>query len=106
MTSKLHSARRDHEHGHALRLRGFVPSERISRLKAAYLDARSSITIDRALAFTLVAMEQPDLPPQLRIARSFSKACETAPLLIQDDELIVGHPCGRPRAGAPSPDIA
>ncbi|WP_417118291.1 choline trimethylamine-lyase [Olsenella phocaeensis] len=85
---------------------GFVPSERISRLKAAYLDARPSITIDRALAFTLVAMEQPDLPPQLRIARSFRKACETAPLLIQDDELIVGHPCGRPRAGALSPDIA
>lgn len=31
---------------------------------------------------------------------------ETAPILIQDDELIVGHPCGKPRAGAFSPDIA
>ena len=33
-------------------------------------------------------------------------ACETAPLLLQDDELIVGHPCGAPRAGSFSPDIA
>ena len=27
-------------------------------------------------------------------------------MLIQNDELIVGHPCGKPRAGAFSPDIA
>ena len=26
--------------------------------------------------------------------------------MIQDNELIVGSPCGRPRAGAFSPDIA
>ena len=30
---------------------------------------------------------------------------ETAPLVIQDNELIVGAPCA-PRAGAFSPDIA
>jgi hypothetical protein len=36
----------------------------------------------------------------------FRHACETAPILIQDDELIVGPPCGKPRAGAFSPDIA
>ena len=27
-------------------------------------------------------------------------------MLIQEHELIIGHPCGRPRAGAFSPDTA
>lgn len=39
-------------------------------------------------------------------AKGFRRACETAPMLIQENELIVGHPCGKPRAGAFSPDIA
>ncbi len=38
--------------------------------------------------------------------KSFRRACETAPMLIQPGELIVGHPCGKPRAGAFSPDIS
>ena len=46
------------------------------------------------------------MPTILLRAKAFRHACETAPILIQDDELIVGHPCGKPRAGAFSPDIA
>ena len=42
---------------------------------------------------------------QLR-AKCFRYCCETAPLVIQDNELIVGAPNGAPRAGAFSPDIA
>lgn len=79
---------------------------RMQRLRARYLEARPSISIYRALAFTEVAKHNPGLPPILLRAKSFRKACETAPILIQDEELIVGHPCGKPRAGAFSPDIA
>jgi len=39
-------------------------------------------------------------------AKCFRYCCETAPLVIQNNELIVGAPCGAPRAGAFSPDIA
>ena len=39
-------------------------------------------------------------------AKCFRYCCETAPLVIQDNELIVGAPNGAPRAGAFSPDIA
>ena len=46
------------------------------------------------------------MPKILLRAISFRRCCETAPLLIQDDELIVGAPNGAPRAGAFSPDIA
>ncbi|MGL4792014.1 MAG: choline trimethylamine-lyase, partial [Anaerotignaceae bacterium] len=38
--------------------------------------------------------------------KCFRACCESAPLVIQDNELIVGAPCGAPRAGAFSPDIA
>lgn len=84
----------------------FELPERIQRLKDAYLQVKPSIAIGRALAFTEVTRQNPGMPNILRRALSFKKACETAPLLIQADELIVGHPCGKPRAGAFSPDIA
>ena len=83
---------------------GLTP--RIERLRAAYLKARPSISIYRAKAFTEVTKAHAGLPKILLRAKCFRKACETAPLLIQAEELIVGHPCGKPRAGAVSPDIA
>lgn len=79
---------------------------RIQRLRANYLKAKPSVTVYRARAYTQVTKENAGLPKILLRAKCFRKACETAPLLIQNDELIVGHPCGKPRAGAVSPDIA
>jgi len=81
-------------------------TERLKQLKEAYLKVTPSITIHRAMAFTEVTREFPDLPANLRRAKGFRRACETGPLLIQENELIVGHPCGRPRSGAFSPDTA
>ena len=79
---------------------------RLETLKDNFLKAVPSITINRAIAFTEATIENPDLPRNLRRAKCFRRACETAPLLIQEGELIVGHPCGAPRAGAFSPDTA
>jgi formate C-acetyltransferase len=84
----------------------FELPKRIQQLKDVYLEVKPSITIGRALAFTEVAKQHPELPNNLRRAMGFKKACETAPMLIQEGELIVGHPCGKARAGAFSPDTA
>lgn len=46
------------------------------------------------------------MPKIVLRAKCFRYCCETAPLVIQDHELIVGAPNGKPRAGAFSPDIA
>jgi formate C-acetyltransferase len=81
-------------------------TDRLKKLKEQYLKAVPSITTFRALAFTEVARENPGLPKIMMRAKAFRKACEQAPLLIQDNEIIVGHPNGAPRAGAFSPDIA
>ncbi len=83
---------------------GLTP--RLERLRANYLQAKPSVSTYRARAFTQVTKENAGLPKILLRAKCFRKACETAPLLIQKDELIIGHPCGKPRAGAVTPDIA
>jgi pyruvate-formate lyase len=80
--------------------------KRIQLLKEAYLGVKPSISIGRALAYTEVAKKYPDLPRNVLRAKGFRRACETAPMFIQEHELIVGHPCGKARAGAFSPDTA
>ena len=81
-------------------------TERLQLLKENYLKQVPSITTYRARAITKIAKENPGMPKILLRAKCFRYCCETAPLVIQDHELIVGAPCGAPRAGAFSPDIA
>ena len=81
-------------------------TERLQKLKENYLKHVPSITTYRARAITKIAKENPGMPKVLLRAKCFKYCCETAPLVIQDEELVVGAPCGAPRAGAFSPDIA
>ncbi|MGI6206311.1 MAG: choline trimethylamine-lyase [Anaerovoracaceae bacterium] len=83
---------------------GITP--RLRKLKDNYLDQKPSVSINRAVTLTRVFKENPGLPCIELRAKSFRACCEEAPIVIQDNELIVGAPCGRPRAGAFSPDIA
>lgn len=81
-------------------------TQRLYNLKQNFLKQVPSITTYRARAITKIAKENPGVPKIILRAKCFKYCCETAPLVIQDDELIVGAPCGAPRAGAFSPDIA
>jgi formate C-acetyltransferase len=88
---------------------GSVPNgitERLQKIKDNYMKYRPSITTFRAQAITKIAKENPGMPKILLRAKCFRYCCETAPLVIQEHELIVGAPNGAPRAGAFSPDIA
>ena len=82
------------------------PTDRHVKLKEMFLQQVPTITTHRARAMTRIAKENPGLPKAILRGKSFKHCCETAPLVIQDHELIVGSPCGAPRAGAFSPDIA
>lgn len=79
---------------------------RLKKLKENYLTHKPTITTHRARAITKIAKENPGMPKIMLRAKCFRYCCETAPLVIQDNELIVGAPNGAPRAGAFSPDIA
>ncbi|MCF2638528.1 choline trimethylamine-lyase [uncultured Fusobacterium sp.] len=81
-------------------------TERLKKLRENYLKQVPSITIHRAKVITKIAQENPGMPKAILRGKSFKHCCETAPLVIQDNELIVGCPNGAPRAGAFSPDIA
>ncbi len=81
-------------------------SPRLQTLKESFFSVKPSITVGRALAYTEVMKEHADLPKNVLRAKCFKRACETAPMFIQDNELIVGHPCGKPRTGSFSPDTA
>ena len=81
-------------------------TRRLKLLKENYLKQKPSITTYRARAITKIAKENPGMPKIELRGKCFRYCCETAPLVIQDNELIVGAPCGAPRAGAFSPDIA
>lgn len=86
-----------------------VPNDitpRLAKLKESYLKWMPTITIHRAKIITEITKANPGMPKNLIRAKSFKKCCEMAPLMIQDHELIVGAPCGQPRAGAFSPDIS
>lgn len=83
---------------------GITP--RLQALKENYMKQVPTITTYAARAKTKIMKENPGLPMIELRAKAFRYACETAPLVIQDHELIVGAPCGAPRAGAFSPDIA
>jgi len=81
-------------------------TDRLAKLKENYLKQVPSITIHRAKIITKIAKENPGLPKAILRGKSFKECCKTAPLVIQDNEIIVGSPTGAPRAGAFSPDIA
>ncbi|MFK4567878.1 choline trimethylamine-lyase [Enterococcus sp. UD-01] len=83
---------------------GITP--RLEALKENYLKQVPSITTHRARVITEIAKENPGMPKNILRAKSFKRCCETAPLVIQENELIVGAPNGAPRAGSFSPDIA
>ncbi len=82
------------------------PTHRHVKLKEKFLTHTPSLTIHRARAITKIAKENPGMPKSVLRGKCFKYCCETAPLVIQENELIVGSPNGAPRAGAFSPDIA
>lgn len=82
------------------------PTDRHVKLKEKFLQHVPSISINRARIITNVYKENVGMPPILLRSKSFLRNCQTAPLVIQDNELIVGAPCGAPRSGCFSPDIS
>lgn len=81
-------------------------SSRIHALRERYLRAKPFISISRARAVTEVYRRYPGLSPVLLRARAFRLACQTAPLWIAPDELIISHPAGGARGGEIAPEIS
>ncbi len=79
---------------------------RIERMKTAFLEVKPSVSIARAKATTEIYQANPNLPVKLLRAQAFYRACQTIPVHIGEDELIVGSPSGKQRAGIFCPEIS
>jgi len=73
--------------------RGCTP--RIERLREQYHRNKPVVCVHRARIMTQVFQETEAEPMCIRRAKAFKRLCEEKPIVIQDDELIVGTPgCG------------
>ncbi|WP_261643736.1 choline trimethylamine-lyase [Erwinia mallotivora] len=79
---------------------------RISALRERYLQAKPFISASRARAVTEIYRRYPGMPVLLLRAMAFRRACQIAPLVIGEQELIISHPAGAARGGEISPEIA
>ncbi len=87
-----------------IKVNGLPP--RIERMKEAFLQIKPSVSIARAKATTEIYQANPNLPVKLLRAQAFYRACQTIPVHIGEDELIVGSPSGKQRAGIFCPEIS
>ncbi len=67
-----------------------VMTERLKKLKREWEDADPVVYVDDTLLFTKSWKETDGLPVDLRWAKAFAKRLEECPILLRDDELIVG----------------
>lgn len=67
-----------------------MSGKRIENLKKSYIDAKPSISIKRALAFTASHKKTEGESVIIRRAKAFLEVCRSIPVTIFDNELVVG----------------
>ncbi|WP_371364407.1 Choline trimethylamine-lyase [Sporomusa rhizae] len=67
-----------------------MTSKRIEGFKKSYLDAKPSISVHRAVAFTLSHQNTEGEAVIIRRAKAFQAVCKSIPVTIFDGELVVG----------------
>ena len=81
-------------------------SERVSKIREKYRSARPKVCIARYRIVTEFYMENPQLQGILKRARNFKNICKKLPVLINEDEVIVGWQATSYRACALYPEIS
>jgi formate C-acetyltransferase len=67
-----------------------MSSKRIEGFKKSYIDSKPAISIKRAIAFTASHKNSEGESVIIRRAKAFKDVCESIPVTIFDDELVVG----------------
>lgn len=79
--------------------KGFTePTDRVKRLKKAIVEAMPVVETHRARLVTETYKATEGLTPILRRAKVNENLFNNLPVVIRDDELIVGAPCENPRS--------
>ena len=81
-------------------------SDRVARIREKYRTTRPSICTARYRIVTEFYREHPQLQGILKRAKNFKNICEKLPVLINEDEIIVGWQARKYRACALYPEIS
>jgi pyruvate formate-lyase/glycerol dehydratase family glycyl radical enzyme len=81
-------------------------TDRVKRIREKYRTTRPSICIARYKIVTEFYKDNPQLQGILKRAKNFKNICEKLPILINEDEVIVGWQAAKYRACALYPEIS
>jgi formate C-acetyltransferase len=82
------------------------PTPRVEAIKERFIKVTPEICVERAQLITESYRESEDLPIHIRRARAFEKILNGMSVFIQDDELIVGNQCTKPRSAPVYPEFS
>lgn len=81
-------------------------TDRVARIRRRYRDTMPKVCIERFKLVTQFYMDNPTLPPMIKRAKSLQNLCEKMPVLVNEDELIVGELTSVYRASALYPEYS
>jgi formate C-acetyltransferase len=82
------------------------PTSRIEAIKSRFIKTTPEICVERAQLITESYKETEDQPIHLRRAKALEKILSGMTVFIQDDELIVGNQCTKPRSAPVYPEFS
>ena len=87
--------------------KGFIePTERVKKLKEEVMSAMPCIEVDRAIILTKAFKENENEPIIIRKAKSLEAVLKELPIVIRDEELIVGSLTKNPRSAQVFPEFS
>lgn len=87
--------------------KGFIePTERVKKLKEEVMSAMPCIEADRAIILTKAFKENENEPIIIRKAKSLEAVLKELPIVIRDEELIVGSLTKNPRSAQVFPEFS
>ena len=77
---------------------------RVARIRRRYRETKPKVCVERFRLVTEFYRDNPTLPAMLRRARNLQHLCENMPVLVNEDELIVGELASTYRGSALFPE--
>ena len=81
-------------------------TERVARIRRRYRETMPRVCIERFKLVTQFYMDNPTMPPMIKRAKNLANLCEKMPVLVNDDEVIVGELTSVYRASALYPEYS
>jgi len=82
------------------------PTPRVEAIKERFIKITPEICVERAQLITQSYAETEDQPIHVRRAKALEKILNDMTIFIQDDELIVGNQCTKPRSAPVYPEFS